>query len=51
MLILVLIIFYIKNLFIDIRFNLKLVKGQLAKDEIPLDNSSAPLSPILFQLK
>jgi hypothetical protein len=29
-----------------------LVKGQLlARDEIPLDTSSAPLSPVLFALK
>jgi hypothetical protein len=30
---------------------LKLVKGQLAKDEILLDSSSAPFSPILLPLK
>jgi hypothetical protein len=30
---------------------LKLFKGQLARDEIPLDTSSAPLSPILLLLK
>jgi hypothetical protein len=30
---------------------LKLVKGQLARDDISLDTSSAPLSPILLCLK
>jgi hypothetical protein len=30
---------------------LKLVKGQLARDEILLDTSSAPFSPILLPLK
>jgi hypothetical protein len=30
---------------------LKLVKGQLARDKITLDTSSAPLSPILLCLK
>jgi hypothetical protein len=46
------IILYIKYLFIYYRFKLKLVKGELlARDEIPLDKSSAPYSPILFPLK
>jgi hypothetical protein len=39
---------YIKYLFIYPMFKLKLVKGQLARDEIPLDTSSAHLSPIMF---
>jgi hypothetical protein len=30
---------------------MKLVKGQFARDEIPLDISSAPFSPILLFLK
>jgi hypothetical protein len=30
---------------------MKIVKGQLARDEIPLDNSSAPFFPILLLLK
>jgi hypothetical protein len=30
---------------------LKLVKGHLSRDEIPLDTSSAPFSPIWFSLK
>jgi hypothetical protein len=30
---------------------LKQAKGQLARDEIPLDTSSAPFSPILLSLK
>jgi hypothetical protein len=30
---------------------MKIVKGQLARDEIPLDTSSAPLSPIMLLLK
>jgi hypothetical protein len=30
---------------------LKIVKGQLTRDEIPLDTSSAPVSPILLPLK
>jgi hypothetical protein len=30
---------------------MKLVKGQLARVEIPFDTSSTPLTPILFQLK
>jgi hypothetical protein len=30
---------------------LKLVKGQLARDEIPIDTSSTPLSLILLHLK
>jgi hypothetical protein len=46
------IILYIKYLFIYLRFKLKLVKEQLlAREKIPLDNSSAPLSPILLRLK
>jgi hypothetical protein len=45
------IILYIKYLFIYNRFKLKLVKGQLARDEIPLDTSSAPFPPILLFLK
>jgi hypothetical protein len=41
-----------KYLFIYLRFKLKLVKGQLlARDEIPLDTSSAPFSSILLPLK
>jgi hypothetical protein len=38
-------------IFIYNRFKLKLVKGQLARDEIPLDITSAPFSPILLLLK
>jgi hypothetical protein len=45
------IILYLKYLFIYDRSKLKLAKGQLARDEIPLDTSSAPFSPILFKLK
>jgi hypothetical protein len=45
------IILFIKYLFIYLRFRLKLLKGQLARDEIPLIKYSAPFSPILFQLK
>jgi hypothetical protein len=45
------IIFYIKYLFIYYRFKQKIVKGQLERDEIPLDNSSAPITPILLRLK
>jgi hypothetical protein len=45
------IILYIKYLYIYSRSNLKLVKGQLARDEIPLDTSSAPFTPILLSLK
>jgi hypothetical protein len=44
------IIFYIKYLFIYSRYKLKLFKGHFARDEIPLDTSSAPFSPILFLL-
>jgi hypothetical protein len=45
------IILHIKYIFIYYRFNLKLAKGQLARDEIPLDIYSAPLSPISLLLK
>jgi hypothetical protein len=45
------IILYIKYLFIYDRSKLKLVKGQLERDEIHLDTSSAPFSPILLPLK
>jgi hypothetical protein len=45
------IILFIKYLFIYLRFRLKLLKGQLARDEIPLIKYSTPFSPILFQLK
>jgi hypothetical protein len=45
------IILNVKYLFIYNRSKLKLVIGQLARDEIPLDTSSAPFSPILFPLK
>jgi hypothetical protein len=45
------IILYVKFLFIYNRSKLKLVKGQFARDEIHLDTSSAPLSPILLLLK
>jgi hypothetical protein len=45
------IILDIKYLFIYERIKLKLVKGQLARIEIPLDTSSAPLSPISLSLK
>jgi hypothetical protein len=44
-------ILYIKYLFIYIRSNLNLVKGQLARVEISFDTSSAPFSPILLLLK
>jgi hypothetical protein len=44
-------ILHINNLFIYSRFKLKLFKGQLTRDEIPLDTSSAPFSPILLKLK
>jgi hypothetical protein len=40
-----------KYLFIYSRFKLKLVKGQLARDYMPLDTSSAPFSLILLILK
>jgi hypothetical protein len=33
------------------RFILKSVKGQLARDKMPLDNSFAPYSPIPLHLK
>jgi hypothetical protein len=39
------------KLFIYISSKLKIVKGQLARDEIPLDISSAPFFPILLRLK
>jgi hypothetical protein len=39
------------KLFIYDRSRLKLVKRQLARDKIPLDTSSAPVSPILLPLK
>jgi hypothetical protein len=42
---------YIKYLFIYYSSKLKLVKGQLTRDLIPLDSSSAPFSPILLLLK
>jgi hypothetical protein len=45
------IILFINNLFIYRRSKLKLVKGQLASYEIPLDTFSAPFSPILLDLK
>jgi hypothetical protein len=45
------IILHINNLFIYSRSKLKLAKGQLARDEIPLDTSLAPFSPILLRLK
>jgi hypothetical protein len=45
------IILYIKYLFICQRLKLKLAKGQLARDEIPLDTTSASLSLILLSLK
>jgi hypothetical protein len=45
------IILYKKYLFIYHSFKQKLVKGQLERVEIPLDTSSAPLSPKLFILK
>jgi hypothetical protein len=45
------IIFYIKFIFIYDRSKIKLIKGQLARNEIPLDNSSAPLSSIRLSLK
>jgi hypothetical protein len=44
------IILSLKYLSIYYRFKLKLVKEQLARDEIHLDTSSAPFSPILFFL-
>jgi hypothetical protein len=43
--------YFINNIFIYPRFRLKLVKGQLARDEIPLDTSSALFSPIFLKLK
>jgi hypothetical protein len=42
---------FLKYLFIYFRFKLKLVKGQLARNEIPLDTSVAPFFPILLELK
>jgi hypothetical protein len=45
------IILNIKCFFINHRFKQKLVNGQLARVEIPLDTSSAPFSPILLLLK
>jgi hypothetical protein len=45
------IILYLKYKFIYPRSKLKLVKGQLARDEIPLDTSLAPFIPILLSLK
>jgi hypothetical protein len=45
------IILHLKYLFIYNKFRLKLFKGQLARDEIPLVKFSAPFSPILFPLK
>jgi hypothetical protein len=45
------IILYIKYLFIYDRSKLKLVKGQLARDEILLDISSPPFPPIWLPLK
>jgi hypothetical protein len=42
---------YIKYLFIYDRSKIKLVKGKLAREEIPLDKSPAPFSPNLFPLK
>jgi hypothetical protein len=50
-LIFTIIILSLKYLFIYYRSKLKEVKGQLAMDEIPLDTSSAPFSPILLPLK
>jgi hypothetical protein len=43
--------FFIKYLFIYPRFKLILVKGQLARDEIPLYTSSTPFSPKWLPLK
>jgi hypothetical protein len=40
-----------KYIIIYYRFKLKLVKGQLARDKILLDNFSAPFYPILLSLK
>jgi hypothetical protein len=45
------IILDLKYLFIYTRFKLKLVKGQLARDKIPLVTYSVPFSPILLLLK
>jgi hypothetical protein len=42
---------YNYKLFIYSRFKLIYVKGQLERDEILLDISSVPLSPILLSLK
>jgi hypothetical protein len=44
-------ILYIKYLYIYSRSKLKLVNGQLARDEIPLDTYSAPFTLILLFLK
>jgi hypothetical protein len=45
------VILFLKYLYIYHRFKLKLVKGQLARDEILLDTSSAPFSLISLRLK
>jgi hypothetical protein len=45
------ILLYNKYLFNYYRSKLKLVKEKLAKEEIPLDISSASFSPIFFILK
>jgi hypothetical protein len=42
---------FIKYLFIYYSLKLKLVKGHLARDDIPLDKFSAPFYPILFPLR
>jgi hypothetical protein len=42
---------FLKYFFIYFRFKLKLVKGQLARNKIPLDTSVAPFFPILLELK
>jgi hypothetical protein len=44
-------IFYIKYLFIYHRSKMKLVKGNLARDEILLETSIAPFFPIFLLLK
>jgi hypothetical protein len=44
-------ILFKKYLYIYSRYKLKLVKGQLARDNIHLDTSSAPFFPIFLELK
>jgi hypothetical protein len=39
------------KIFIYPNFRQKLLKGQFLRNEIPLDTSSAPFSPILLELK